>query len=63
MKVSISSTRQRPEHTRILSAFLWSPRVLRPGGLLHMEMPNYLSYFEGHYLVFQPPIIWKPMLA
>jgi hypothetical protein len=28
-----------------------------------MEMPNYLSYFEGHYLVIQPPIFWKPMLA
>ncbi|HMF75229.1 MAG TPA: methyltransferase domain-containing protein [Bryobacteraceae bacterium] len=38
-------------------------RVLRPGGLLHMEMPNYLSYFEGHYMVFQPPILWKPMLG
>ena len=37
-------------------------RVLRKGGVLHMEMPNYLSYFEGHYLVFQPPIIWKPIL-
>ena len=24
-------------------------RVLRPGGLLHFEMPNFLSYFEGHY--------------
>ena len=28
-----------------------------------MEMPNYLSYFEGHYMVVQPPILWKPMLA
>jgi SAM-dependent methyltransferase len=37
-------------------------RVLRPGGLLHMEMPNYLSYFEGHYMVFQPPIFARPML-
>jgi SAM-dependent methyltransferase len=43
--------------------FAESLRVLRPGGVLHMEMPNYLSYFEGHYLVFQPPIVWKPMLA
>jgi ubiquinone/menaquinone biosynthesis C-methylase UbiE len=39
-----------------------SVRVLRRGGLLHMEMPNYLSYFEGHYMVMQPPIIWKPLL-
>ncbi len=37
-------------------------RILKPGGLLHMEMPNFLSYFEGHYMVFQPPILWKPML-
>ena len=40
-----------------------SVRVLRRGGLLHMEMPNYLSYFEGHYMVVQPPIFWKPMLG
>jgi ubiquinone/menaquinone biosynthesis C-methylase UbiE len=52
------------EHTadpeRVLAESL---RVLRSGGLLHMEMPNYLSYFEGHYMVIQPPIFWKPMLA
>ena len=42
---------------------LESLRVLRPGGLLHMEMPNFLSYFEGHYMVVMPPILWKPMLA
>lgn len=51
------------EHTadpeRVLSE---SFRVLRHGGLLHMEMPNYLSYFEGHYMVVQPPIFWKPIL-
>jgi SAM-dependent methyltransferase len=52
------------EHTedpeRVLSEAL---RVLRPGGLLHMEMPNFLSYFEGHYMVVQPPIVWKPLLS
>jgi|SRR5579884_553277 len=37
-------------------------RVLKNGGILHMEMPNFLSYFEGHYLVFQPPIFWRPLL-
>jgi ubiquinone/menaquinone biosynthesis C-methylase UbiE len=47
-----------PEH--VLEESL---RVLRKGGLLHMEMPNYLSYFEGHYMVIQPPIFWKPMLG
>lgn len=38
-------------------------RVLRPGGQLYMEMPNFLSYFEGHYMVVEPPIVWRPMLA
>jgi SAM-dependent methyltransferase len=38
-------------------------RVLRPGGQLFLEMPNFLSYFEGHYMVIEPPILWKPMLA
>jgi len=51
------------EHTadpeRVLAE---SFRVLRHGGLLHMEIPNYLSYFEGHYMVVQPPIFWKPIL-
>jgi SAM-dependent methyltransferase len=40
-----------------------SLRVLRPGGVLHVEVPNFLSYFEGHYFVIQPPIIWKPILG
>jgi len=37
-------------------------RVLRPGGILHFEMPNFLAYFEGHYMVLQPPILWKGLL-
>jgi ubiquinone/menaquinone biosynthesis C-methylase UbiE len=37
-------------------------RVLRKGGVLHMEMPNFLSYYEGHYSVLQPPLFWKPIL-
>jgi SAM-dependent methyltransferase len=52
------------EHTQNPEQVLMeSIRVLRPGGLLHMELPNYLSYFEGHYMVVQPPIFWKPMLG
>ena len=39
-----------------------SLRVLRPGGLLHMETPNFLSYYEGHYLVFQPPLVSEKIL-
>lgn len=38
-------------------------RVLRPGGQLYVEIPNFLSYFEGHYMVVEPPVLWKPMLA
>jgi ubiquinone/menaquinone biosynthesis C-methylase UbiE len=37
-------------------------RVLRPGGIFHTEIPNYLSYFEGHYLIPQPPLIFKWIL-
>jgi SAM-dependent methyltransferase len=52
------------EHTdnpeRVLAESL---RVLKKGGLLHMEMPNFLSYFEGHYLVLMPPILFNAMLA
>jgi len=51
------------EHTenpeRVLAESL---RVLRRGGTLHMEMPNFLSYFEGHYLVFQPPLFSERVL-
>jgi SAM-dependent methyltransferase len=38
-------------------------RVLKPGGILHMEMPNFLSYFEGHYMVVMPPVLWRGMLG
>ena len=37
-------------------------RVLRPGGILHVEVPNYLACFEGHYLVPQPPLVWRWIL-
>jgi ubiquinone/menaquinone biosynthesis C-methylase UbiE len=38
-------------------------RVLKPGGILHMEIPNYLSYFEGHYMIPQPPVVSNRFLA
>jgi SAM-dependent methyltransferase len=38
-------------------------RVLKPGGVLYLEVPNYLSYYEGHYLIPQPPIVWNGLLA
>lgn len=51
------------EHTQAPEQVLREAmRVLRPGGLLYVELPNFLSYFEGHYLVVQPPILWKSLL-
>ena len=51
------------EHTKNPNKVLEEAvRVLRPGGILHFEMPNFLSYFEGHYMVLQPPILWPSLL-
>lgn len=51
------------EHTnepdRVLTEAI---RVLRPGGILHMEVPNHMSYFEGHYLLLQPPLVNRRIL-
>lgn len=37
-------------------------RVLKPGGLLYFTFPNYMSFYEGHYAVFTPPILFPAML-
>ena len=37
-------------------------RVLRPNGMIHFEIPNFLSFFEGHYYVLMPPIWWRGLL-
>jgi SAM-dependent methyltransferase len=51
------------EHTQQPEAVLGEAfRVLKPGGVLHFEVPNYLAPFEGHYFVVQPPILWKGLL-
>ena len=51
------------EHTQDpLKVLEEAVRVLRARGILHAEVPNYLSYFEGHYMVPQPPLIWRWML-
>ena len=51
------------EHTRDPAQVLEEAiRVLRPGGLLHMEIPNHLSYFEGHYMLLQPPLVARGIL-
>jgi len=34
-------------------------RVLKPGGTLQVVFPNYGSYYDGHYGVFHPPILWR----
>jgi ubiquinone/menaquinone biosynthesis C-methylase UbiE len=31
-------------------------RVVKPGGIVQIVCPNYLSYFDGHYASFHPPI-------
>ncbi|MEK7867710.1 MAG: methyltransferase domain-containing protein [Planctomycetota bacterium] len=36
-------------------------RVLRPGGRIHFEMPNYLYPREEHYRVWYPPLVPKPL--
>jgi SAM-dependent methyltransferase len=51
------------EHTQSpLQVLSEAIRVLKPGGYLHFELPNFLSYFEGHYMVFQPPLFWRWVL-
>lgn len=48
------------EHTNEPTEVLHeSLRVLRPGGVLQFVFPNYCSYFDGHYGVFHPPILWR----
>src|SRR5205823_1401841 len=51
------------EHTeQPETVLLESMRVLKPGGVLHFELPNFLTPFEGHYLAIMPPAFWKGLL-
>jgi SAM-dependent methyltransferase len=34
-------------------------RVLKPNGVAVFELPNHLSYFEGHYFVPMPPLVFN----
>lgn len=36
-------------------------RVLKPGGILFFEFPNFFSFFEGHYNILTFPIFSKRM--
>ena len=42
--------------------FKESFRVLKPGGFIHFIYPNHHSFFDGHYAVFHPPLIFKGKL-
>lgn len=34
-------------------------RVLKKKGVLQVIYPNYMSYFDGHYAVFHPPLLFE----
>ncbi len=34
-------------------------RVLKPGGILQYVYPSFHSFFDGHYAVFHPPVLFK----
>ena len=39
-----------------------SLRVLKPGGYLHFVYPNHHSFFDGHYCIFHPPLLFRGAL-
>lgn len=40
---------------------LESIRILKPGGFLQFVIPNYFSFWEGHYGIFWPCLTIKPL--
>jgi ubiquinone/menaquinone biosynthesis C-methylase UbiE len=36
-------------------------RVLKPGGWMYIVAPNYFWIWEGHYMLFMPPLFPKPL--
>lgn len=36
-------------------------RILRPGGVIYIETPNYFWPIEQHYKIFFPPLLPKPL--
>jgi ubiquinone/menaquinone biosynthesis C-methylase UbiE len=52
------------EHTeRPFDVLSESLRVLRPGGTLQFVFPNFGSFYDGHYGVFHPPVLWSGFFA
>jgi SAM-dependent methyltransferase len=52
------------EHTTDpLQVLREATRVVKQGGIIHMEVPNYLSYFEGHYMIPMPPMYSNRLLG
>jgi ubiquinone/menaquinone biosynthesis C-methylase UbiE len=48
------------EHTdQPAQVLMEAVRVLRPGGVLQFVYPNHTSYYDGHYGVLHPPILWR----
>ncbi|RMH34358.1 MAG: class I SAM-dependent methyltransferase [Nitrospirae bacterium] len=51
------------EHVRDVEACIMEiARVLRPGGYLHLEAPNYIWPVEPHLGIFMPPLCPKPLM-
>jgi len=51
------------EHVRDVEACLGEiARVLRPGGYLHLEAPNYIWPREPHLGILMPPLCPKPLM-
>lgn len=51
------------EHVRDVEACIREiARVLRPGGSLHLEAPNYIWPYEPHLGIVMPPLCPKPLM-
>lgn len=55
------------EHVQSPKDFIWEAvRVCRPGGVVQIVVPNYGSFYDGHYssfyIPYQPQWLWKIFL-
>lgn len=44
-----------------LGVFKECGRVLKKGGVVYFVIPNYSSFWEGHYGILWFPLLWKPI--